>query len=922
LALNPGTRLGPFEITAPLGVGGMGEVYRATDTNLKRQVAIKVLPASVASDPERLTRFQREAEVLAALNHPNIAHIHGLEKSDGTIALVMELVEGPTLADRIAKGAIPIDEAVPIAKQIADALEAAHDQGIVHRDLKPANVKVREDGTVKVLDFGLAKALEPAGATSASVSISPTITSPAMTQAGVILGTAAYMAPEQARGKAIDKRADIWAFGCVLFEMLTSRRAFAGEDTTDTLAFVITKEPDWSLLPSGTPAAIRKLLTRCLQKDRSRRLRDMGDVRLDLDEATGEADANGSTSSGPTQSPHTLRRRVFIGIGIAIASMALGAGATAVWRPQTHAPLQRTTIDLAEHVTYSNVTGFGGIAISPDGTHIAYPAIENGKRLLYLRSVDQLESRPIPDTDNAANPFFSYDGQWIGFFAYEGSSRASNKLKKVAIRGGPPVSICDAVVPPGGSWGPDDTIVFATGSNGTGPVSLLQVPAAGGTPKPLLVPDPTKNKRGFAWPDVLPGGKAVLVSATTSASASFGDGHIAILSLENGTVRTILDHGFHARYVPTGHIVYMVDGHLMAVPFDVKRLEVTGAPVPLVEGVHVNTSVGEASFAVSPTGLLIYAPGSAVSAVAERTLVWVDRQGHEQPIAAATPHAYVSSRLSPDGLRSALDARDQENDIWTFDIVRGTTTRFTFSSGADNNPVWTPDGRRIAFASDRDHAGTTNLYIAAADNSGQPARLTSHDTNNQYPTGFSPDGKTLVFMEDDPKTGYDLYSVTVDGDHRVTPLLHTSFTEVNGVVSPGGQWLAYQSNESGSSQIYVRPFPNVGTGGLHQVSTNGGTRPVWARNGRELFYMSGNGPTAIMAVPVELGTNFVAGTPQRLFDGPYYIGAIGVTYDVSLDGKRFLMIKNGPTSASSSALSQFVFVNNWFDELKRLLPTK
>jgi serine/threonine-protein kinase len=921
VALNPGRRLGPYEITAPLGVGGMGEVYRATDTNLKRQVAIKVLPSSVVGDPERLARFQREAEVLAALNHPNIAHIHGLEKSDGAIALVMELVEGPTLADRIAKAAIPIDEAVPIAKQIADALEAAHEQAIVHRDLKPANIKVREDGTVKVLDFGLAKALEPTGTASASVSISPTITSPALTQAGIILGTAAYMAPEQARGKAIDKRADIWAFGCVLFEMLTGKRAFDGEDTTDTLAFVITREPDWSLLPSKTPASIRKILTKCLQKDRSRRLRDMGDVRLDLDEATGEADANRSTSPGLTQSPHTMKRRVFIGIGIAVVSMALGAAGTAVWRrpaPQTPSTPQRTTIVLPEHVAYSNVGGFGGIAISPDGTHIAYPAAENGKRLLYLRNVDQLEGRPIPGTDNAANPFFSYDGQWIAFFTYE-TTQPSNKLKKVAIRGGPSVPICDAPIPPGGSWGPDDIIVFATGRDSGSPISLLQVPAAGGTPKPLLVPDPVKNERRFGWPDVLPGGKAVLFSATTPPGVSFGDGHIAVLSLENGQVRTIIDHGFHARYVPTGHIVYMVDGQLMAVPFDLKRLEVTGAPAPLVEGVHVVTNVGEASFAVSPTGFLIYAPGPPVAA-GERTLAWVDRQGHEQPIAAAPPHAYVYARLSPDGARIALDARD-ENDIWTFDIARGTPTRLTFGPAQDNNPFWTPDGRRIAFASDRDHAGTTNLYIAPADNSGQPVRLTSLDTSSQYPTGFSHDGKILVFMENDPKTGFDLHSVTVDNDHRVTPLLHTSAGETNGAVSPDGRWLAYQFTGSGPAQIYVRPFPNVDTGGLHQVSTNGGTRPVWARNGRELFYMSGNGPTAIMAVPVELGTNFVAGTPQRLFDGPYYIGVTGVTYDVSPDGKRFLMIKTA-FSASASALSQFVFVNNWFDELKRLVPTK
>jgi eukaryotic-like serine/threonine-protein kinase len=900
----------------------MGEVYKARDTRLDRDVAIKILPEAFAADADRVARFQREAKTLAALNHPHIAQIFGLEQAGGVYALAMELVVGEDLSNRIARGPIPIDEALPIAKQIADALEAAHEQGIIHRDLKPANIKVRDDGTVKVLDFGLAKALEPTGAISGNVSMSPTITSPAMTQAGIILGTAAYMAPEQARGKAVDKRADIWAFGCVLFEMMTRRRAFEGEDTTDTLAFVITKEPDWGLLPPKTPLSIHKVLTRCLQKDRSRRLRDIGDVRLELDEATGEAGSQTSGARVPNQSPKTFRRRVFTGISIATVSMALAAVGTAVWMrpaPQKFPALQRLTIVLPDHVSYPEAVGTSGIAISPDGTHIAYPAVENGNRLLYLRRLDQLEGRPMPGTDNATSPFFSPDGEWIAFFTYEGGAQPSNKLKKVAVRGGPPQTICDAPIPPGGSWGPDDNIVFASGHDGSAPISLLQVPAAGGTPKPLLVPDPKKSERRFAWPDVLPGGKAVLLSASASAALSFGDGHIAVLSLENSTVRTIIDHGFHARYVPTGHIIYMVGSQLMAVPFDVNRLKVAGPPVPLVAGVHALTNVGEASFAVSQTGFLIYAPGSDLGN-GERTLAWVDREGHEQPI-AAPPRAYAYPRLSPDGSRIALDARDQENDIWTFDIARGTLTRFTVNPGVDNTPVWTPDGSRIAFASDKDHAGTTNLYIAAADNSGQPARLTSNDSNNQFPMSFSSDGTRLVFQENDPKTTADLHVVAVDGDHRVTPLLHTPFVESNGVVSPDGRWLAYQTTESGQFQIYVRPFPNV-DGGLHQVSTNGGTRPVWARNGRELFYMSGTGPVAVMAVSVELGTNFVAGTPQRLFEGMYYVGSAGRTYDPSPDGRRFLVIKATSTSTSAPALSQFVFVNNWFEELNRLVPTK
>jgi serine/threonine-protein kinase len=915
-----GSRLGSYEIVSPIGAGGMGEVYRARDTKLNRDVALKVLLAVVSNDPDRLARFRREAQVLASLNHSNIAHIHGFEESGDIGALVMEFVDGPTLADRIVRGPIPLDEAIPIAKQIADALEAAHEQGIVHRDLKPANIKVRDDGTVKVLDFGLAKVVDPVASVSGSVSMSPTLTTPAMTQMGMIMGTAAYMAPEQAKGRPVDKRADIWAFGCVLYEMLTGRRVFDGEDVSDTLAFVITCEPDWSALPPNTPATIRRLLERCLQKDRKKRLHDIGDARLELDEPV----APPSPAAVAFAPPAPVRGRPIAWIAALVGASAVTAAA--VWmltRPAPAATLnvQRLTITQPEAAPYLSPRGGGGIAISPDGTRIVYPAIENGKRLLYMRNLDQLESRPIPGTENAGNPFFSYDGEWVAFFAYDPANLGSNKLKKVAVRGGPPLTICDAPIPPGGTWGADDMIVFGTGHDGNSVIPLFQVPAAGGTPKPILTPDPKKNERRFGWPDILPGGKAVLFSSTASAVLAFDEGHISVLSLASGTVRTIIEQGYHARYLASGHIVYMLGTNLMAVPFDVNRLEVTGPPVPLVEGVGADPAVGEASFAVSPTGFLVYARGSAATN-AQRTLAMVDRQGHEQPL-AVPPRTYNYPRVSPDGSRIALDIRDQENDVWIFDIARSTLTRFTFGASVDGNPTWTPDGSRIAFASDRDHTGTGNLYIAPADGSAsRPERLSTSDVP-QFPMGFSPDGKGLVFLQNSPKTSADLELLTLDTGHPIVPLLHTEFAESNGVVSPDGRWLAYQSNESGPSQIYVRSFPNVDSR-LHQISTNGGTRPVWGPNGRELFYVNGNanGSVTMMAVPVQMGATFVAGTLQRLFDGTFFVGANGRTYDVTPDGQHFVMIKDQPTPANPAGPSQFVIVNNWFDELKRLAPGK
>ncbi|MDO8679401.1 MAG: protein kinase [Acidobacteriota bacterium] len=933
MALTPGTRLGSYEILSPLGAGGMGEVYRARDTKLGRDVAIKVLPDSFANDPERLARFQREAQVLASLNHPNIAHIHGLEESGPSQgsgqarvgALVMELVEGDDLSVLIARGPMPLTETLPIAKQIADALEAAHEQGIIHRDLKPANIKVRADGTVKVLDFGLAKALDPAASSSAEAMNSPTLTVRA-TQMGLIIGTAAYMAPEQARGKAVDRRADIWAFGVVLYEMLTGRRAFKGEDISITLASVLKEDVSWQALPPDLPEPVRRLLRRCLEKDPKRRLRDIGEARLTLEDPASSEPATSEPVAAATAPPAATPfwRRALPAVAVVVASALTGLAVWTATRPAPAIPLpvQRYPITLPASAPYVGENG-GELAVSPDGMRLVYAGFDAGKRVLYLRNLDQLEAQPIRGTDDAFNPFFSPDGEWIGFFTAAGSP--AGKLKKVSVRGGPPLTLSDASIPTG-AWLADDTIVF---TRSTGTVwSLFRVPAAGGLATNLTTPDPAKKEVRHAWPEALPGGNDILL--TISATGSFDDARIAVLSLATGSYHTVVEQGYHARYVPTwfaslkrpsresGHLVYVLSGNLMAVPFNVKRLQATGPPVPIVEGVRGRSGTGDASFAVSRTGFLTYAPGTTIGGI-QRTLVWVDRNGREEPIAVPT-RTYTYPRLSPDGTRVALDIRDQENDIWVWDLARQNLTRLTFDPGSDISPVWTPDGRRIFFASQL--TGTTqHVFWQAADGTGQAERLVE-SPNQQLPQAVSPDGKRLLFRDTNPKTSVDVDMLSLD-DRKVTPLLHTTFAEQNPEISPDGRWIAYESNESGVGQIYVRPFPGVDSG-RWQVSIAGGTRPMWARSGRELFYVVSGDAVRMMAVPIQAGATFSAGNPRVLFEGRYVASSdrSARTYDVAADGQRFLMIKNAATDVATATGPSFIFVLNWFDELKRLAPAK
>jgi serine/threonine-protein kinase len=711
VALGPGTQIGPYEITAQIGAGGMGEVYRATDTNLGRDVAIKILPVAFAQDPERLARFEREARTLASLNHPNIAIIHGVEKSAGLYALVMELVEGETLADRLARGATPLDEALPTARQIAEALEAAHEQGIVHRDLKPANIKLRPDGMVKVLDFGLAKIAEvnPSSVSGvgqsiglAGVSRSPTITTPAMTQLGMVLGTAAYMAPEQARGKPIDKRADIWSFAAVLFEMITGRRAFDGDDVSITLASVMMKEPDWAALPSTTPMPLRRLLVRCLTKDPKARLRDIGEARLQIEELLSGTIAEDTTSGA------SRRRSIWPAVSLAgvLLVVAMAAIAFIIWAPWRRPATMPVRLEASIGADVNLFTDQGPAAIlSSDGTTLAFVAQNagSGDPQLYVRRLDQLAATPLAGTEGARNPFFSPDGQWIAFFA-------GGKLKKVAISGGAVVTLCEAPDGRGGSWADDGTIVFlpvATARPGPdGGGGLMRVSSAGGQPEPLTTIG--EDELTQRWPQMLPGGKAVLytvtnVNAARNSAGAYADANIVVQTVPKGTPKIVWRGGYFGRYLLSGHLVYVRDGTLFAAPFDVERLERTGEPVPVLEGMVFASNAGSAQISVSDGGALVYVPGGGLSA-GVTNLEWVSRTGQSTPLPTASatrnviaPGSWAMHRISPDGRRVAvIIPTGIVPDLWIYDQERDLTSRLTTGAGA-GAPVWTPDGRRIVF---------------------------------------------------------------------------------------------------------------------------------------------------------------------------------------------------------------------------------
>jgi len=885
-----GRKLGAYQIHSLLGAGGMGEVYRARDTKLGRDVAIKILPRAFVTDAERRARFEREARLLASLNHPHIGAIYGLEDVDGVSALVLELVEGPTLADRIVKGPLPVRDALVIAAQIAEALEAAHERGIVHRDLKPANVVLTGADLVKVLDFGLAKAGGGDGS-GPDLSQSPTITVGG-TKDGIILGTAAYMSPEQARGKPVDKRTDVWAFGCVLYEMLTGRAAFAGDTISDTIAAILGHEPEWSSLK--TAASLRRLLQRCLEKDPRRRLHDIADARIEIEDIV-----SGAADTHADRTPVNVRRQPVLLFSSILSVVALLAAGALTWHLRTDRQAQTAPPRISRMTIASSGTAALGIAndrslaITPDGTRVVYVGINNQ---LFVRPLDRLDATAIYTGAAPLNwVFVSPDNQWVGF----AEARA---IKKVALTGGPAATIAQTDLTIGATWAPDDTIIFSSSDPATG---LRRVSAGGGSVTVLTQPSQARGELDHLWPEMLPGGRAVLFTIT-ARTGGLAAAQVAVLDLATGMYKVLVRGGSHAHYIRSGHLLYAAEGTLRAVPFDLARLEVGRMPVTALPRL-VTTQQGAGDFDVAADGTLAYvdAPGST-SQVA-RTLVWVDRHGGEEPL-GAPPRPYFHPRVSPDGTRVAVAIEDQENDIWVWDLARRTLDRLTFGPASNFAPAWTPDGRHLIFFSSRGGGG--NLFWQPADSPGGAERLGA----GAPPSGVTPDGKQVLFGSEGNQ---DLMMLTLDGTRRVDHLLENPPVERNGVVSPNGRWLAYEElDREGQFEVYVRPFPNVSTG-QWKISMSGGTRPVWARSGKELFYVTPDG--GLMAVPAEPGgPKWSSGSPAKVIEGPYMTRSLRdkPTYDVSTDGKRFLMVKQ----PANQAAPQIVVVQNWFEELNRLAP--
>jgi Tol biopolymer transport system component len=928
--LTAGTRIASYEILGSLGAGGMGEVYRARDSRLNRDVAIKVLIPAVANDPDRLARFGREAQVLAALNHPNIAHIHGLEDSSGVPALVMELVDGETLAERIARAPVPPADALAIARQIADALDAAHEKGIVHRDLKPSNIKIRDDGTAKILDFGLAKALDvnerEAPGDRPSASLSPTLTAP--TQLGVILGTAAYMAPEQARGKPADKRADIWAFGAVLYEMFTGQRAFAADEISDTLALVLTKEPDWTALPAGTPPACRKLLRRCLDKDRKRRLADIADARFEIDEAAREdaaattsAAASTSVTMPPTAPARDALRRIlpWSVAAVAIAAAVLFVAMWAPWRSAAPSPPVRVTSELGAPILRGTSPG-KALEISRSGDTLAFvgePA--TGPPELYIRRLHQLIANRAEGTRGAMSPFFSPDGQWVGYFA-------ENKLKKVSVTGGASITLCDAAGARGGSWSEDGTIVFMAGvtdnsGGGSGrTMSLNRVSASGGQPE--AVTTLTDGEITHRWPQMLNGGRAVLYTASTTTGGYEGASIVA-QRLPNGPRIVIVRGGYHGRYVASGHLLYMHEGTLFAMPFDLATLSATGPAVPAVEGVRANAGTAAAHFSVSDSGTLAYIPGEGPESNAP--IVWLNRDGKVEPL-RATPVNWNNIQFAPDGRRVAFDVRGPQTDVWTYDWQRQTPMQLTFAAADDSNPIWSPDGRDIAFASRR--AGVANVYVQHADGTGDAVRLTTSQSTTQVPSSWHASGKFIAFTEtQSASTGQDLMILPLERDGasgwkpgKPYPFLVTPAAEFDAVFSPDGRWVVYTSTESGLPDIYVRPFP--GPGGKWKVSTEIGARfAVWSRSSNELLFRTADARRLMVVSYTVEGDSFRADGPRLWAEGTFGRPNGQRGFDLHPDGRRVATVA-GPRGTPEAASDTAVFVFNFLDELRRIAPPK
>ena len=892
-----GRRLGPYEIVCATGAGGMGEVYRARDARLDLIVAIKVLPPHLADRPELRERFEREARTIASLNHPHICTLHDIGQQDGIDYLVMEYLEGETLAQRLVKGPLPLEQALQYAIEIADALDKAHRKGVTHRDLKPSNIMLTNTGT-KLLDFGLAKLKQEVAPANVQLSELPTANDP-LTAKGTIVGTLQYMAPEQLEGKEVDTRTDIFALGAVVYEMTTGKRAFEGKSQASLIAAILERDPPpMSSLQPMAPPALDRVVKRCLAKDPDNRWQTARDLHQELKWIAEGGSQVTLTPTATTKGIRTLGRRAIV---VGLGCLLLGALVTgfAVWNlkpapapaPQ---PVTRTVINLPPGQQLAGLDRGSAVTLSPDGTHLAYVARQSDRQQLYLRAMDSLEAKPVPGTEGAFSPFFSPDGQWLGFFV-------GGKLEKVSVNGGAAVTVGNAVVPVGASWDSQGMIAFGPSTIS----ALLQVSDGGGTPQPLTRLE--KGEDSHRWPESLPGGKAVLFAAATAVT-NWNTAQIAVQSVATGERRNLVQGGTQPRYAASGHLVYVQGGSLIAMPFDPHRLTATGAAVPVVEGVLQSPSTGTAQYSISATGSLVYVPGGFQTT--QSRMMWVSRNGSEQPLAAPA-HAYEFPLASPDGRRVGVTILEQESQVWLYDVSRETLTRLTFEGSVNQSSIWTPDGKRIAFVSNKE--GQLNIFWQLADGSGGLERLTTSEYLNA-PMSWSPDGQLLAFSEVNPATGRDIWVLRL-GDRKAQPFLRTPFDEGAPRFSPDGRWLVYVSNESGRNEIYVQSYPDQR--GKWQISTEGGTEPAWNPNGRELFYRTGD---KMMAVDIATQPGFAAGRPRMLFERQYQPSPVmRANYDVSPDGQRFLMLK--PSEQAQAATTQINVVLNWFEELKRRVPT-
>jgi eukaryotic-like serine/threonine-protein kinase len=900
MSISRGSRLGSYEITSRLGAGGMGEVYRARDTRLQRDVAIKALPAEFAGDAERLARFQREARLLASLNHPNVAAIYGLEEVDGARYLVLEIVEGESLAQRLAAGPLPVEETLAVCVQIAAGVSAAHDASVIHRDLKPGNVMVRHDGSVKVLDFGLAKEAEaPTGSGSSDLSASPTVS--LGTQQGVILGTAAYMSPEQARGRLLDKRTDIWSFGCILYECLTGRQVFRDETVSDTLASIIRSEPDWKALPADTPAKVRDLVKRCLQKDPKRRLHDIADARLEIEEAlAGPAEREPSAPLPAAAAPAKKAAPIWIALGTlagALGGAILSRAWTPVPRPGSPTAI-RSAIALPTDTRLRVATLRPSMACSPDGRKLVFRALKGRISQLYVRDLSRADAIPIPGTEGAFDPFFSPDGEWLGFFV-------GNELKKVALSGGTPTALAD--VPPvsfGATWAPDGAILLAPRPNG----ALVRLPAGAKAYQELTKLDTNRGEHAHVWPQLLPDGENVLL--VVRMGRDFDDiaaSNVAVHSLKTGQHRVLVEGSAWARYVEPGYLLFTKGTTVFAASCDPRKWALTGSPVPLLQDVLTSTFDGAPYLAASDNGLLAWAGGGAVP-VPSDTLLWVDRTGKEEAL-ALSDWRFDAPRLSPDSKRLAVAAHPADrpgSSVAIYDFARGVLSTLTPEPGRHFAPVWSPDGRRIAFSAFE--AGQPVLAWKAADGSG-PTELLTPGGKPEFPSSFSPDGRALLYTTGTSSSleNMDLWLLSLEGKRETRAWLAGPARELAAFFSPDGRSVAYISNETGRNEVYVQPYP--GPGPKIKVSTEGGVEPAWAPGGREIFYRTSD---SLMAAPVETQPALSVGTARALLPDHYdrWSREDGSrNYDVSPDGSRFLFIRS--QDLKQEPVTRLNLMTNW-----------